>query len=45
MATKTPVVELQVTAVQPAFVGNVRWVHVIPSVEEAALVVFAATAT
>jgi hypothetical protein len=43
--TKTPVVGLQVTEIQFVLVGNVRCVHVIPSVEEAAMDEPAATAT
>ena len=37
MATKTPVFGLQVTTCHCAVVGKVRWVHVIPSVDEAAM--------
>ena len=45
MATKRPVVVLQVTERQRVLDGKVRWVHVIPSVDEAAMDEFSATAT
>ena len=45
MATKTPVVGLQVTPYQVALTGILRWVQVIPSVDEAAMLEFAATTT
>jgi hypothetical protein len=45
MAAKIPVVGLTVTAPQFALEGNVRAVHVIPSVDEAAAVPPAATVT
>jgi hypothetical protein len=38
MATKTPVVEFTVTVCQYALVGKTRWVHVMPFVDEAAMV-------
>ena len=43
--TKTPVVGLTVTAYQFPDTGKVRCVHVIPSVEEAALFELVAVAT
>jgi len=45
MATKTPVFGLQVTEYQTKLEGNVRWIQVIPSVDEAAMLEFAATTT
>jgi hypothetical protein len=44
MATKTPVVELTVT-LRHVPLGKVRWVQMIPSVEDAAMVELSATAT
>jgi len=38
MATKTPVFGLQVTEYQSALTGKERWVHVVPLVDEAAVV-------
>jgi hypothetical protein len=38
-ATKTPVLGLTATPHQFALTGNARWVQVVPSVEEAAMVV------
>ena len=45
MATKTPVLGLTVTENQFTLVGKVRWVHVIPSVDEAPMVDPLTTAT
>jgi hypothetical protein len=45
VATKTPVVGLQVTAHHLVLAGKTRWVHVIPSVDDAAIVELSATAT
>jgi hypothetical protein len=45
MATKRPVVVLQVTERQRVLDGKPRWVHVIPSVDDAAVAEFSATAT
>jgi hypothetical protein len=45
MATKRPVVVLHVTERHRVFAGKVRWVQLIPSVEETAVAEFSATAT